>query len=345
MPYDTQAYQNWLPSQQPTYQAAGAHRIGTSMGQSPTGSYSYTPGQSNASFVHDNVGGDFKSGYAAASALGTAGIASGIRAYGGYKAFKKAQGLQRADQQLWEDSGRAGVAKAPTEYLGAIDPTSRTYQAARQRSTGGPNNAMTPEEIQASMRQEDQGKQRTGFENQVNDYFGGADRAGWQQSIVSNRLNNDLANVQEDYNSNLKSSVQGAASRGLVGGSVDVENRGAVARTRDTGAIQAASSADAATAGFKSQDQQAKGQLLGLVNSQNIGDAGALRSALENINQQTVQQGQQYAAGQQRRQMDQFGQQQQSQAWGGGLNGLASAVRSSSNGNPFSYGANRSGGW
>lgn len=342
MPYDAQAYQNWLGPAQPTYQARGNRMIGGQGGQTQ---YQYS-GDNAGGYVRQNAQNDLtKPGANNAMLFASMGVSQIPRAYLGQKAFKRAQGMERADRQKWEDSGRAMVAKAPTEYLNAIDPTSQTYQAARQRSVGGPGNAMTADEIQSSLRQEEQGRQRSGFAQQVNDYFGGTERAGWQQSIVSNRLNNDLANVQEDYGNNLKSAVQGAASRGLKGGSIDVENRGAVARTRDTGAIQAASSADAASAAFKGQDQQAKGQLLGLVNSQDIGNAGALRAALENINSQTVQQGQQYAAGQQQRQRDQFGQQQQSQAWGGGLNGLASAVRASPNGNPFSYGSSSRGGW
>jgi hypothetical protein len=55
--------------------------------------------------------------------------------------------------------------------------------------------------------------------------------------------------------------------------------------------------------------------------------------------------GQQYASSQQQRQIDQYGQQRQSQAWGGGLSGLAGAIRNSPSGNPFSYSSSRTGGW
>ena len=104
------------------------------------------------------------------------------------------------------------------------------------------------------------------------------------------------------------------------------EGRGAVARTRDTGAIQAAGNADAMTSQFRNQDTAARGQLHGLINSRGIGDADSLRQALEGIHSATTAQGAQYAQGQQQRQLNQFGERQQSQAWGQGLSGLASAV-------------------
>lgn len=337
MAYDTTAYNEWLT---PTtgYNAGGPQRLGTSA--SPTGGYTYKPGQSGGSFVQDNVRNDLTKGRPLPP--------PGMRAFGGYRAFKKAQSAQRMEQQSIEGIQRNYAARAPTEYLGAIDPTSKTYQMARQRGAGGAAQAMSTEELQAGLRQEGQETQRAGFSKQIEEYFGGADRAGWQQSIVSNRLNNDLANVAEDYGNNLRSSVQGSAARGIQGGSVDVENRGAVARTRDTGAIQAASQADATTAGFRNQDQQARSQLLGLVNSQDIGSAEGVRNALQNISSQTVAQGAQYAAGQQQRQIHQFGQQQQSQAWGGGLQGLATAINQNPNrGNSLGawYGSNSKGGW
>ena len=351
MPYDTQAYQDW------------------SGNSSPYSQYNPQTYQGRDAYSWSNVGRDAVAGATVGATVGGAagsvvpvlgngvgaivgGVVGGV-AGAGYGVVTKytsntarSRSRAQANAASMEAAGAAAnQAYAPTEYLGANDPTSQTYQMARERMSHGPQTAMSPGELAALSRQEDQGKQRAGFQQQINDYFGGADRAGWQQSIVSNRLNQDLANVKEDYGNNIKSSVQNTATQGLVGGSVDIERRGAVARTRDTGAIQAASNADAATAGFKNADQQAKGELTGLVNSQGIGDADSLRTALQNINNQTTQQGQQYASGQQQRQIDQFGRQNQSQAWGGGLNGLASSVRASSNGNPFQYNSTRQGGW
>lgn len=343
MPYDTQAYQKW------------------SGNYAPYSQYNPQTYTGKADYSWSNVGRDTATGATAGATLGSVagpvgtviGGAAGAVVGAGYGMTKKftgkssrARSRRAADARTMEAAGSATMAaNAPTAYLNSVDPTSKTYQLARERMSRGPQYAMTPEEVGALMRQEEQQKARTGYQKQIEDYFGSADRASWQQSIVSNRLTQDLANVKEDYGNNIKSAVQSTASQGLVGGSVDQERRGAVARVRDTGAVQAASNADSAKADFQNSDQQAKGQLMGLVNSQDVGQADSLRTALQNINNQTTQMGQQYASSQQQRQIDQYGQQRQSQAWGGGLNGLAGAIRDSPSGNPFSYSPTRSGGW
>jgi len=129
-----------------------------------------------------------------------------------------------------------------------------------------------------------------------------------------------------------------------------MENRGAVARTRDTQTVQAASRANSTREGLRSQDQNQRNQLLGLVNSGAIGDSDSIRSALEGIHNQTTAQGADYANQQQRRQLDQFGRQQQSQAWGQGLGAISGSIdqnpqRASSLGAWFSNSGTSRGGW
>jgi len=292
----------------------------------------YTSGQTNRDYARENLGVGGNSASAANMAHGMLNPVGGIiEGYRGYGHFKDAQKLDRHMKEMYDTGRRNAAARAPTEYLGSIDPTSKTFQQARMRSAGSNDDMMSMGEIQASMHLEDQNRQRAGMEQSIEDYFNDPGRAGWQQQIVRNRLQNDLSNVQQDYTQNLRGSVLNSASRGLRGGSVDVERQGKVAEVRDSSAVGAASQAGSTMADFRGQDQQSRSNLMGLVNSQGIGDSQQLSSALQGIHNTTMQAGQNYSQQQQQRQLTQFNQQQQSQAWGQGLQSFAGAI----NNNPY----------
>ena len=355
--YDQQSYNTWLNA----YQGAqapnqgGTRTIGGST-YNPYGGYTYTPGQSGADFVKQNVKQDLNPAHSNGAPnqnaiLGGAsmGISQVPRAINSYRTFKKHQASQRHLEEQYGLAQKAAAARAPTEYLGAVDPTSRTFQQARIASAEG--RPLSQEELQMGYRQEQGDNQRSQMEDQIQAYFADPAREGWQRNIVNSRLQNDLANVQEDFGNNFRGSVLGSAAQGLQGGSVDAERRQGVTRARDTQTVQAASNADQAMSDFQGRDQQARGNLLGLVNSQGIGDSAQLSNALQGIHNATTQEGRQYAQGQQQRALDQFGQQQQSQAWGQGLNQLGAAInRNPNRGNSLSawYGSNSrtsGGGW
>jgi hypothetical protein len=349
MPY---TYDDYLGAAN-TQRTTAANTADPSLGYSRTSSSvigtgpnttQYTAGQSNREFVRENLGVGGNRYSTENMAMGmlnpVAGVMQGFRGYSNYKkgraAFRRQQAEHRA--AVKNAQNRAGA-----DWFQRVDPNSALAAQVRDRTAKG--QPMTDDEINQALRQQDQTSQREGYEQQVNDYFGSEERAGWQQGIVQNRLQNDLANVEEDYGNNLKGSVQSAASRGLKGGSVDVEGRGQVARTRDTQAIQAASNADQAQAQFRTNDQQSRAQLLGLVNSGDISDADALRAQLDGIHSATTSAAAQYAGNQQQRQINQFGQQQQSQAWGSGLNSLANAVDRNPRQSQSWFGGSSRGGW
>jgi hypothetical protein len=97
---------------------------------------------------------------------------------------------------------------------------------------------------------------------------------------------------------------------------------------------------------FQNRDRQSRAQLLGLVNSGDIGSADALRSQLEGIHSASTAAASNYASQQQRRQLNQFGQQQQSQAWGQGLGSLANLVdRNQQTAGGWFGGGTTQGGW
>lgn len=309
----------------------------------PTG-YTTKPGQSNMGFLMSNYGPpqggsalSARSAYSAAGAM----VGDPVAAYNMYRGFKKMKSNRADIRRREEEFARQrdyAVKQAPTDWLNTQDPTSALAQETRRRAAQGQQ--MTGEEVNAGLRMQAQAEQRAGYDKSINEYFGSADRAGWQQSIVSNQLNDDLANISQSHKENTRSAALSAASRGTMKGSVDIENRSAIARNRDTSAISAAANADATKAGFQDQDRDSRQQLHGLVQSQDIGSADQLRTALDGIRSTTNAQGAQFNAQRQQQQINNFGAQQQSQAWGGGLNALATGV-GSWNASPTA----RHGGW
>jgi len=326
------AYQaNAAQSYSPTPGQAQTRTIGGSQ-YNPYGGYTYTTNMRGSDFVRRNVQQDlnpaFSNGAPNQNAIlggASMGISQIPRAISGYRAYKKAQKWDRAQQAAWEEAQRDLQARAPTEYLGSIDPTSRVHIEAQNRLNSG--RAMSQTEIAQAYQQEQEAIQRGQYEQAINAYFSDPARSGWQQQVVQDRLNNDLAQVSDQYTQDLLRSVHGAASRGLRGGSVDVEGRGEASRIRDTRAIGAAADADSQRFAFQNRDQRERANLLGLVNQRGITDGQQLSQALQGIHTQTAAEGAQYASGQRQREIDLFGQQSQSQAYGQGLNSIAGSIR------------------
>lgn len=335
------------PAGQPLLGYSSAVRMDPQKGQmyNPMGGYTYTTGMRGSDFVKQNVKQDlnpFSQGSYAPNGnfilgVSTAGISQIPRALSGYRAYKKQQKWDRAQEEAWNNAQKAMLARAPTEYLGSVDPTSQAYLQAQQRQRSG--DLMSLEELQQAVHQEQQAKQRGQYEQAINAYFDDPARAGWQQQIIQDRLNNDLAQVSDQYGQDLQRSVQGAAARGMRGGSTDVEGRGDVARVRDTRAIGAAADADAQRSAFQNRDLQERNNLMGLVNSRGITEGQQLSQALQGIHANTAAEGANYATRQRQQEIDRFGQQSQSQAWGQGLNSIAGSIRRQ---NPQN---NTQGGW
>lgn len=333
-PYQSQSYRDYALAYQPQaqYAGGGTRTIGGSV-YNPTGGYTYTQNMRGDDFVKQNVRQDFtpwRGGVNPNSVLNIAsgGISQVPRAISGYRQYKKEQANDRQRAEAWAAAQKERAAAAPTEYLGSIDPTSRTYQQARQRmSSTNPGDYMSVNELQQGMHQEQQANQRQQYEQAINAYFDDPARAGWQQQIIQDRLNNDLAQVSDQYGQDLQRSVQGAAARGMRGGSADVEGRGDVARVRDTRAIGAAADADAQRSAFQNRDLQERNNLMGLVNSRGITEGQQLSQALQGIHANTAAEGANYATRQRQQEIDRFGQQSQSQAWGQGLSSIAGSIR------------------
>lgn len=344
-PYQTNQYQDFAAAYRPTPQYnAGTRTIGGSQ-YNPYGGYTYTQDMRGSDFVKQNVRQDlnpFRGGLNQNFVLGASsmGISQIPRAISGYRAYKKAQAKDRARAEAYAQVVKERTAAIPTEYLGSIDPTSQTFQQARQRMGQGVDRYMTIPEMQQAYQQEQEAAQRRQYEEAINAYFADPARAGWQQQVVQDRLNNDLAQVSDQYDQDLQQSVQGSAARGLRGGSVDVEGRGDVARVRDTRALSAAADADAQRFAFQNRDQQERANLLNMVNQRGIADNQQLAQAIQGIHTQTAAEGAQYASGQRQNDINRFGQQSQSQAWGQGLTSVANSVR-----NRYGQGGTTQGGW
>ena len=338
MPYTYDEYMATLPTQNPDQ---GTRSIGGGFGGSVTGqqSYQYNPNWSTQQYMRENLKQDFSTPQGVYSMHSP--VSAIARAYGGRSAKKRAD----AERREWKKDAAAGKKTAISKWIDTFDPTSRTAALARQNTQRG--GSFSIGEADASFRQEGHQRQREAYGSEIDAYFADPARAGWQRGIVQNRLQNDLANVQEDFDTELTGTGQQAAGRGLKGGSVDVENRGAVARTRDTRAIQAGADADSTLADFGARDRQSRAQLHGLVNSGDIGSSDALRASLESIHSATSAEGARYAGQQRNRQVRQFGDSMQSQAYGGGLSAIANSINQNPGGYSWMTGAQSTqrGGW
>lgn len=275
-------------------------------------------------FVQDYKS-NFLNQYKPNSAYAFGSIGQGYAGIKSYQGWKQARRDQAYKEHVEGERLRGLQRAAPTSELVRTGPEGRTAQEAQRRA--GLGQWMGQEEVEGGLRAEDLDRRRAGMEQQVEQYFADPARSQWQDQIVGNRLQADLGGIRDQYDRSLTGSVQSAAARGLAGGSVDVEGRGAVARNRDVSAIGAAEEADAARRSMRSGDANARQQLLSLVNSGSFADSQAFAGALRSINDATEQGGREYAMGQQRNELDQFRRQQQSQALGQGLNNFAGLIR------------------
>lgn len=327
MPYNAQTYEDWLNPAQPTYQARGPRMIG---GQGGMTQYQYT-GDSTSGYIRQNLTNDFTKPSASNAMLFASGGASQIpRAILGRQAFKRAQKMDRADRQLWENSARTAAAKAPTEYLNAVDPTSRAAQYARERGSAGQPYA-TNEELQAVSDLEERDKLRGAATSKINAYFGDPARAAEYERLTQDQLRADTQNIGTNFDTADTKMKLNAARQGLTGGSVEAENSTSLGGQRSASLIDAAQGANKTFSNLTARDRSVQDQLLTLVNSDDPYTRQAAQAQLQGMSQQTANDAYQEVANQTRRDANQFNQNQMSQSIGGGLTGLSNLIQQDPN--------------
>lgn len=273
------------------------------------------------------------SGASAGSALGPWGAAAGAVIGGVAGGFGGALGDRRdkeakeaAEQaELEAERQQQNAAHNPYNALNAIDPQSPTAQLARQRLAMG--SPMSPEEIAASLQNDQLTNQRSALTQQVNGFFDNPGRQAAEQQSVQAQLQQALGGIGDQYRQQYTQGAQKAGDQGLLGSSVDIEGRAAAGQQRDLAAGQAGQSAQGALQQFQGNDINQRQQLLQLVNSSDPGQAAQAQSQLQALQSQaggiTGQQG----VSQQAFQLGQFGMNNTSQAIGQGVGAVSGQLQ------------------
>ena len=258
-------------------------------------------------------------GWGTAIGAGVGAIGGGIMGFAGDRKAKRAR--EGASAEYSRETGALSAAQhAPANYLQQIDPNSPTAQLAQQRLAMG--SPMSPEEVAASLQNDQVTKQRSALTQQVNGFFDNPGRQAAEQQSVQAQLQQALGGIGDQYRQQYTQGAQHAGDRGLLGSSVDIEGRAAAGQSRDLAAGQAGQSAQSALQQFQGNDIQQRQQLLQLVNSQDPGTAQQAQSQLQALQSQTGGITGQTGVQQQGMQLGQFGMNNTSQALGQGVGAI-----------------------
>jgi hypothetical protein len=189
---------------------------------------------------------------------------------------------------------------------------------------------MSPEEIAVSLQNDLANAQRQQLGSQVNAFFNDPSRQAAQQKTIQDQLAQSLTGIGDQYKQEYVQGAQSAGSRGLQGSSVDIEERMAAGAQRDIRAAETGAQAQTQGQAFQNQNTAQRQQLMQLINSQDPAQAQAAQAQLQALNAQTGGISAQTGIQGQQRQLAQFGQNAQSQAWGNAVTGIANQIR----GNP-----------
>lgn len=253
-----------------------------------------------------------------------------VRAFTGRSAFKKARGQEDKIRATWDADQRVLQARNQTDYLNAVDPTSRVAQYAHQRSANGQPFA-TSEELQAVSDLDERDKLRGAATHKINDYFGDPARAAEYERLTQDQLKADTQNIGTNYDNADTKMKLNAARQGLTGGSVEAENSTSLGGQRSAALIDAAQGANKTYSNLTARDRSIQDQLLTLVNSDDPYTRQAAQAQLQGMSQQTANDAYQEVANQTRRDANQFNQNQMSQSIGGGLTGLSNLIQQDPN--------------
>lgn len=254
-------------------------------------------------------------------------IGGGIGLAGGIAGDRKAKNARQAaaDEYARQTGALSTAQHDPVNALARLDPESPTAQLARQRLAMG--SPMSPEEIAASLQNDQLTQQRSALTQQVNGFFDNPGRQAAEQASVQAQLQQALGGIGDNYRQQYTQGAQHAGDQGLLGSSVDIEHRAAAGQQRDMAAGQAGQSAQSALQQFQGNDINQRQQLLQLVNSQDPGTAQQAQSALQALQSQAGGITGQTGINQQGQQLSQFGMNNTSQALGQGVGAVSGQIQ------------------
>lgn len=186
-------------------------------------------------------------------------------------------------------------------------------------------------ELEQLVIQQEEAAARKAQEDQINAYFNDPVRLARYQKEYDAELAAAKNTLGDQTQAGMRSAAQAAASRGIMGGSADIEQRAGLAGQYQSTLSDLAQRRTQAGQAQQQQDVQDKTSLLGLVNSADPFGSQATQSRISGLaGQGRAAQGW-INAGLKRDLADQTGANLQSQAFGTGLSGLAQGLQTFQN--------------
>jgi hypothetical protein len=188
------------------------------------------------------------------------------------------------------------------------------------------NPNISRQELEQLVLQQEEATARKQQEDTINAYFNDPSRMQRYNKEYDAELNAAKEQLGQNTQAGMRSAAQTAASRGLQGGSIDVENRVGLAGRYQTTLSDLASRRQQASQAQGMQDVDTKTSLLGLVNSADPFNAQATQSRLQGLaGQGRAAQGY-IQAGVTRDMADETGANLMSQGYGQGLSSFAGGL-------------------
>ncbi len=243
-------------------------------------------------------------------------------AYQSYKSFGRAQGARDKYARQVEAENKRQHMVALQNWAVGLDPRIGA-EADRRRTTGS---EMTEDEIRqmyGQLMQQDTAKKLSG---DVEGYFSDPQRLARQESDIQANRTAQLGNVADQYNTLNTKQAQNSASRGMLGSSVDAQQSGQVAAGRDQAAMGVENNAANARYGNQMNDQDQRRALLNMINSRDPSQSQQASDLLSGISQGTADWNSIFGGQRQQRQIGDYANQIQSEAYGSAFNNGATAV-------------------
>jgi len=147
------------------------------------------------------------------------------------------------------------------------------------------------------------GRQRAGQARQVDAMMTDPGRLAARGQRLENTRQDGIRQLADQFRMGARNNAFNQARRGTQGGSMDIEQRGDLARQRNAGGMQLQSGVDQMAQNYRLGDQRQRATLMGLIHSDDPTSAALFQNTLQGINDSNQNEQERSA---QDRQMQQF---------------------------------------
>lgn len=257
--------------------------------------------------------------------LNAAGLGSGPPTVDGYnKPFSPDSMKLGSDRKSLYDTAANISPSAAFTHISKSRSRNKKQMAKRRAfnaaQAAGIKQYMAQREARMELAKKELGRRK--LRTQINGSFNDPAMKGLYDQIEQSNLQGRLGDVVQQYQGILRNNVFDQASRGLTGSSSDVEMRGDVGQAQNAAAIQAATQAQQFRMGVQNQNEQQRRSLIDAVDSDNPVQGAQFDNQIQGIVNQTRNLAGQQANAATSSQINQFGNNMQSQALGSLLSNL-----------------------